>query len=64
MSNCPTPTPTEIRAAREAAGLTQTVAAALVCRGLRNWQQWEAGERAMDATAWKLFTLLTSPPRP
>lgn len=58
MSDCQTPTPTDIRAARVAAGLTQAEAAALVCRSLRNWQQWEAGERTMDATAWRLFGLL------
>ena len=35
------PSPTEVRAAREAAGLTQTQAAALVHATARNWQQWE-----------------------
>ena len=35
------PAATEVRAAREAAGITQAQAAALVYASLRNWQQWE-----------------------
>ena len=53
------PTPTEIRAAREAAGLTQTEAGALCHRGLRAWQAAELGERNLDAAAWELFLLRT-----
>ena len=49
------PTPAEIRAAREAAGLTQTAAAALIYCSLRGWQQWEAGERSMHPAMWELF---------
>ena len=49
------PGPTEIRAAREAAGLTQTQAASLVFSGLRAWQQWEAGDRRMPPSTWALF---------
>ncbi|MCY1417011.1 hypothetical protein D3C76_1365820 [compost metagenome] len=52
-----TPGPTEIRAAREAAGLSQTAAAALVHSGLRTWQQWEAGDRRMHPGLWELFQL-------
>jgi DNA-binding transcriptional regulator YiaG len=51
------PAPEDIRAAREAAGLSQTAAAALLYRGLRNWQQWESGERRMDPALWELFGL-------
>ncbi len=55
------PTPAEIRAAREAAGLTQTQAAALVHASPRNWQQWEqeAGSnvRRMHPGLWDLFRL-------
>lgn len=58
MSACPTPTPADIRAARERAGLTQAQAAATVCVGIRNWQQWEGGERKMHPGLWKLFLLL------
>lgn len=49
-----TPTSEEIRAFREASGLTQAQAAALVYRTERNWQQWEAGERQMDIALWEL----------
>ena len=35
------PTPAEVRAAREAAGLTQSQAAALIYSNLRSWQNWE-----------------------
>jgi DNA-binding transcriptional regulator YiaG len=51
------PTPEEIKAAREAAGLSQSAAGALVYRSLRNWQQWEGGERRMDPALWELFRL-------
>lgn len=46
------PTPAEIREAREAAGLTQTEAAAVVLATLRTWQDWEAGERRMHPVTW------------
>lgn len=51
------PAPDEIRAAREAAGLTQSAAAALVHANLRSWQKWEAGERAMHPAFWELFLI-------
>lgn len=51
------PTPAEIRSAREAAGLTQTEAAALIHGTMRAWQQYEAGERMMHAGLWELFTM-------
>lgn len=51
------PAPDEIRAAREAAGLTQSAAAALVHANLRSWQKWEAGERAMHTAFWELFLI-------
>ncbi len=58
------PTPEEIRAAREAAGLTQTAAASLLYRTLRNWQQWESAKespdhRRMDPALWELFKIKT-----
>lgn len=54
------PTPAEVRAAREVAGLTQAQAAALVYVSLRNWQQWEQSEgassaRRMHPGLWELF---------
>jgi len=51
------PTPREIRASREAAGLTQTQAGELVHAPLRAWQRWEAGDSAMHHAFWELFTL-------
>lgn len=45
-----TPTPAEIREAREAAGLTQTEAAQLIYSTLRAWQEWEV-EPKPDSTA-------------
>jgi len=55
-----TPSPVEIRAARESVGLSQTKAAALVHASLRAWQQWEATEgskshRDMHPAFWELF---------
>jgi putative transcriptional regulator len=59
----PNPTPAEVRAAREAAGLTQAQAAALVSTTLRAWQAWEqdGGEyaRRMHAGLWELFKIKT-----
>lgn len=52
-----TPTPAAIRAARTAAGLSQTTAGQLCHRSLRAWQDAEAGVRNLDAAAWELFLL-------
>lgn len=49
------PSPAEIRAAREAAGLTQTQAAALIYCTLRGWQNWEGGLRPMHPAFFELF---------
>ena len=54
------PEPDEIRAARAAAGLTQTEAGDLVHASLRTWQQWEAGDRKMPPGLFELFKLKTS----
>lgn len=55
------PAPADIRAAREAAGLTQSQAAGLVYVTLRAWQQYEtetaADARAMHPATWELFQL-------
>lgn len=57
------PSPEEVRAAREAAELTQAQAAALVHASARNWQQWEQGKgsnaRRMHPGLWELFRLKT-----
>jgi putative transcriptional regulator len=52
-----TPSPEEIRAAREAAGLTQTQAAELIHGTMRGWQEYEAGNRRMHPGLWELFNL-------
>jgi putative transcriptional regulator len=59
------PAPEEVRAAREAAGLTQTQAAALVYGTLRAWQGWEAPQgqpdaRRMHPGLWELFRIKTA----
>ena len=54
------PSAAEIAAAREAAGLTQQAAAALLHTSLRAWQQWEYGERKMHPAFWELFALKTA----
>lgn len=56
------PTPEEIRAAREAVGLSQTAAAALIWKPIKTWQNWEAPEdspshRKMDPAFFELFTI-------
>lgn len=49
------PTPAEVRAARDAAGLTQAQAAALALSSVRTWAKWESGERRISPPAWALF---------
>lgn len=51
------PSPGDIRAARCRASMTQSEAAELIYRTVRNWQQWEGGERQMDPALWELFGL-------
>jgi DNA-binding transcriptional regulator YiaG len=51
------PAPEDIRAARLAAGLTQTAAGELLHTALRTWQQWEAGDRKMHPAVWELFRI-------
>ncbi len=53
------PDPDDIRAARTAAGLTQTEAGDVVHASLRTWQQWEAGDRKMHPGLFELFKLKT-----
>lgn len=51
------PTPAEVKAARESAGLTQEGAAKLIHCTLRGWQEWEAGNRKMHPAFWELFRI-------
>lgn len=57
MTAATNPSPEQIRAAREAAGLSQTEAAALIYAGLRGWQEWEAGNRKMHPALWEFFLI-------
>ncbi|MCL5096467.1 MAG: helix-turn-helix domain-containing protein [Candidatus Omnitrophica bacterium] len=52
-----TPTPEEVRAAREAAGISQTAAAERIHSTLRTWQDWEAGKARMHSGLWELFRI-------
>jgi DNA-binding transcriptional regulator YiaG len=58
----PHPDKSEIRAAREAAGLTQAQAAAAIYSTVRTWQDWEAGVARMHPGLWELFRLKVSEP--
>lgn len=49
------PTPNIIKSARLAANLTQREAAYIVKRTIRNWQQWEYGERKMSPALFEYF---------
>jgi putative transcriptional regulator len=53
------PTPEQIRAAREAAGLTQAAAATLIQCSRRAWVKWERGERQIHPAMWELFLIKT-----
>lgn len=53
------PTPEQVKAARTAAGHSQTQAAETIYKGLRTWQQWEKGERAMDAALYEFYLIKT-----
>ena len=58
------PTPSDLKAFRIGADLTQTEAGALVGAALRTWQSWEAGDRKMPAPKWELFCLKVSAKKP
>ncbi len=51
------PTPAEVRAAREAANLSQTEAAALIHCTRDAWSKWESGTREMHLAFWELFAV-------
>jgi len=51
----PSPLPAQILAAREAAGLTQVQAGALIYTPARTWQDWERGISGMHPGLWRLF---------
>lgn len=57
------PTKEQVRARREAAGLTQEAAASLIGVGGRTWQNWESGRSRMRTGLWELFQLKANPTR-
>lgn len=50
-----TPTPDEIREAREKAGLSPKAAAAVIYTSEHVWIMFERGERRMHPALWELF---------
>ncbi len=61
------PTPQEVTAARERAGITQTEAAAKIRGQLRSWQGYEdsgPGNRRMHPGLFELFLIKTGQPLP
>ena len=54
------PTAKQILQARKNANLTQSQAAGLIYKTLRNWQKYESGEIHMDRALWELFKIKTS----
>ena len=54
------PQPSDVRAAREAAGLTQTEAAELIHCDRGTWAKWEGGTRLMHPAFWELFRIKTA----
>lgn len=51
------PTPSQIREARDNAGISQLSAAELIHSALRTWQDWEAGKARMHPGLWELFLI-------
>ena len=49
--------PSEIREARQAAGLSQTAAAALIHCSRSSWAEWEGGVSKMHPAFWELFQI-------
>lgn len=51
------PEPSAIRTARQAMGLSQAAAAAMIHSTTRTWEDWEAGKSNMHAGLWELFQI-------
>lgn len=68
LSSGRVPTPDEVRAARERAGLTQAQAAAKVLGSTKAWIKWESHDatenRRMHPGLFKLFLITTGQPVP
>ncbi len=57
-------TPEALSQARELLGLTKPQVAAMLGRKLRNYQQWEAGDRKIDEAAARLIAAYIDGYRP
>ena len=57
-------TPAALSQARATLGLTQRQMAAMLGRKLRNYQQWEAGDRRIDEAAARLIAAYIDGYRP
>ena len=57
-------TPAALSQARAKLGLTQRQMAAMLGRKLRNYQQWEAGDRKVDEAAARLIAAYVEGYRP
>lgn len=57
-----TPAPERVAAARAAAKLTMTEAAAVVWRPrYQRWSEWENGRKVMPQAEWELFVMKVFP---
>lgn len=54
------PTPDEVRQAREAVGMTMRDAAALIGRHHNRWTEYEGGVYPMPPPLWELFLVKTN----
>ncbi len=54
------PSAGEVRQLRLMAHLTQRESADIVQRTVRNWQQWEYGERSMSPAIWQYYCLVAA----
>ena len=59
QNNPISPDPEDVRAARQAAGLTQEKAAEIIGATRRAWQEWEGGRRNMPPAKLELFQIKT-----
>ncbi|MES2349110.1 MAG: helix-turn-helix transcriptional regulator [Pseudomonadota bacterium] len=57
------PTKQTVKATREALGLTQEEAGAMVYTSRRSWQDWEGGQRSVHPGLWELFLIKTKTAR-
>ena len=51
------PSPNEVREARQTAGLSQTAAASLIHCSRSSWAEWEGGISKMHPAFWELFQI-------